>query len=264
LESGVGVYLDSFKIKISHKMATKNIMLLPSCLEIRDQLGEGMTIAQLRKAFPMHTKRTLESEIKTGLETGYILLERGIFKDAKAVQNTVRGGLVSLNGDVPKIDTAYFRSYFNDWTHVYASNGINSAVALCGCDDIRTDNKDSYTFGEILAHVTIKNITNICQKCIDMVKDCPHAVSKIDTVDVPKIDTHANDIIQSVLSNVLQPFTAPEIAQRTDVIRNHASGYKSAKRAVSLEKALLIASKLGVGTEFIERLAQEMKNYLNL
>jgi hypothetical protein len=77
-------------------MTTKNIMLLPSCLEIRDQLGEGMTLAQLRKAFPMHTKKSLESELKTGLETGYILLERGIFKSAKAVQNTP-----TLKGDEP-------------------------------------------------------------------------------------------------------------------------------------------------------------------
>jgi hypothetical protein len=172
----------------SKKMATKNIMLLPSCLEIRDQLGEGMTLVQLRKAFPMHTKKSLESELKTGLGTGYILLERDIFKSAKAVQNA----------PAPMVDES-------------------------------------------------------------MVKDCPQ-----DTTDAPKIDADANDIIQSVLSNILQPFTAPEIAQRTDVIRNHASGYKSAKRAVSLEKALLIASKLGVGDVFVAQLAQASIKFISI
>ena len=71
---------------------------------------------------------------------------------------------------------------------------------------------------------------------------------------VSNIDTKPNNVsnIDTILSKILVPFTASEIATKTGLIRNNANGLKSGKRAVSMEKAIIICAKLGLTRKFLD------------
>jgi plasmid maintenance system antidote protein VapI len=94
-------------------------------------------------------------------------------------------------------------------------------------------------------------------------------LTKIDNTELTKIDntelTKIDNLIQITLSEALQKMTltTSEIAQKSEISKHEVSNYKAAKRAVSLEKSLLIASKLGIGNEFVNQLAQAMQRHLN-
>jgi hypothetical protein len=220
----------------------------------------------------------LESELKTGLATGYILLERGIFKDAKELTN------FDNTSDAKEL-TNFDNNEPIFYSEIEKQYGLDARIYD---DCIRrfyiffVENKGkSFTFNQLwdLSRYGSDNLFQIREKddaigflSVLETKDIIHKkgkyyslkeLTKIDNNE-PKELTKIDNLLQIALSEVLQTLTltTSEMAQQSEISKNEVSNYKSAKRAVSLEKALLIASKLGIGDVFVTQLSQAMRNHL--